>query len=165
MVITIDGPAGTGKSTVATELAYRFGITRVTSTDFVRQTMRAFFSRDFMPSIHQSSFEAGDVYPDADDPLVSGFMQQARNVLVGDRVPAEILCFDRFVANFAGSTDVQRDRSVPAGRFVCASTCDAGFRSVVQPDTQDVCVNEDFEGVPFSRAVIVDRHRVWRAAR
>jgi hypothetical protein len=85
IMVFIGGATGTGKSTVATELAYRFGITRVTSTDFVRQTMRAFFSHDFMPSIHQSSFEAGDVYPDADDPLVSGFMQQARNVLVGVR--------------------------------------------------------------------------------
>ena len=83
IMVFIGGATGTGKSTVATELAYRFGITRVTSTDFVRQTMRAFFSEAFMPSIHQSSFEAGDVYPDADDPLDYGFVQQARNVLVG----------------------------------------------------------------------------------
>jgi 2-phosphoglycerate kinase len=89
IMVFIGGATGTGKSTVATELAYRFGITRVTSTDFVRQTMRAFFSRDFMPSIHQSSFEAGDVYPDADEPLVSGFLQQARNVLVGVRASSE----------------------------------------------------------------------------
>jgi 2-phosphoglycerate kinase len=89
IMVFIGGATGTGKSTVATELAYRFGITRVTSTDFVRQTMRAFFSYDFMPSIHQSSFEAGDVYPDADDPLVAGFMQQARNVLVGVRASSE----------------------------------------------------------------------------
>jgi 2-phosphoglycerate kinase len=83
IMVFIGGATGTGKSTVATELAYRFGITRVTSTDFVRQTMRAFFSQAFMPSIHQSSFEAGDAYPDADDPLELGFTQQARNVLVG----------------------------------------------------------------------------------
>ena len=89
IIVFIGGATGTGKSTVATELAYRFGITRVTSTDFVRQTMRAFFSSDFMPSIHQSSFEAGDVYPDADDPLAFGFLQQARNVLVGVRASSE----------------------------------------------------------------------------
>jgi 2-phosphoglycerate kinase len=89
IMVFIGGATGTGKSTVATELAYRFGITRVTSTDFVRQTMRAFFSHDFMPSIHQSSFEAGDVYPDADEPLVAGFLQQARNVLVGVRASSE----------------------------------------------------------------------------
>jgi 2-phosphoglycerate kinase len=89
IMLFIGGATGTGKSTVATELAYRFGITRVTSTDFVRQTMRAFFSRAFMPSIHQSSFEAGDVYPDADDPLEFGFREQARNVNVGVRASSE----------------------------------------------------------------------------
>jgi 2-phosphoglycerate kinase len=89
IMIFIGGATGTGKSTVATELAYRFGITRVTSTDFVRQTMRAFFSDAFMPAIHQSSFEAGDAYPDADDPLEFGFLQQARNVLVGARASSE----------------------------------------------------------------------------
>jgi 2-phosphoglycerate kinase len=89
IMLFIGGATGTGKSTVATELAYRFGITRVTSTDFVRQTMRAFFSNDFMPSIHQSSFEAGDAFPDADDPLEFGFLEQARNVLVGVRASTE----------------------------------------------------------------------------
>ncbi|HUJ56184.1 MAG TPA: hypothetical protein VLW49_09385 [Gaiellaceae bacterium] len=89
IVVFIGGATGTGKSTVASELAYRFGITRVTSTDFVRQTMRAFFSPAFMPSIHYSSFEAGDAFPDADDPLEFGFLQQARNVLVGVRASSE----------------------------------------------------------------------------
>jgi 2-phosphoglycerate kinase len=89
IMLFVGGATGTGKSTVATELAYRFGITRVTSTDFVRQTMRAFFSNDFMPSIHQSSFEAGDAFPDADDPLEFGFLEQARNVLVGVRASTE----------------------------------------------------------------------------
>jgi 2-phosphoglycerate kinase len=89
IMVFIGGATGTGKSTVATELAYRFGITRVTSTDFVRQTMRAFFSRAFMPAVHQSSFEAGDVYPDAEDPTEYGFLQQARNVLVGVNASSE----------------------------------------------------------------------------
>jgi 2-phosphoglycerate kinase len=85
IVILVGGATGTGKSTVATEIAYRLGITRVTSTDFVRQTMRAFFSHEFMPTIHYSSFEAGLAAPDADDPLVSGFLEQSRQVLVGVR--------------------------------------------------------------------------------
>ena len=83
IVILIGGATGTGKSTVATEIAYRLGITRVTSTDFIRQTMRAFFSHQFMPSIHYSSFAASEAVPDADDPLVAGFLDQSRNVLVG----------------------------------------------------------------------------------
>jgi 2-phosphoglycerate kinase len=89
LVILIGGGTGTGKSTVATEIAYRLGITRVTSTDFIRQTMRAFFSHEFMPAIHYSSFEAGDVVPLADDPLIAGFLEQSRNVLVGVRASIE----------------------------------------------------------------------------
>jgi 2-phosphoglycerate kinase len=89
IVILVGGATGTGKSTVASEIAYRLGITRVTSTDFVRQTMRAFFSHDFMPSIHYSSFEAGLALPDAEDPLVAGFLDQSRNVLVGVQASIE----------------------------------------------------------------------------
>jgi 2-phosphoglycerate kinase len=85
IVILVGGATGTGKSTVATEIAYRLGITRVTSTDFIRQTMRAFFSHEFMPSIHYSSFEAALALPDADDPLVAGFLEQSRQVMVGVR--------------------------------------------------------------------------------
>jgi len=83
LVILIGGATGTGKSTVATEIAYKLGITRLTSTDSIRQTLRAFFSHEFMPTIHYSSFSAGEAVPDADDPLVAGFLEQSRNVLVG----------------------------------------------------------------------------------
>jgi 2-phosphoglycerate kinase len=86
IIVLVGGTTGTGKSTVATEVAHRLGITRVTSTDFVRQTIRAFFSEDFMPTIHYSSFEAwkGLREPDqASDPLIAGFLEQTRNVMVG----------------------------------------------------------------------------------
>lgn len=85
IVLLVGGATGTGKSTVATESAYRLGITRVTTTDSIRQTMRAFFSREFMPSIHFSSFEVGDRHVDEQNPLLSGFLEQTRNVLVGVR--------------------------------------------------------------------------------
>ena len=81
VVILVGGATGTGKSTVATEIAYRLGITRVTSTDFIRQTMRAFFSPELFPAIHHSSFEG--------EPLIASFEEQARNVLVGVRASVE----------------------------------------------------------------------------
>jgi 2-phosphoglycerate kinase len=92
VIVLVGGATGTGKSTVATEAAYRLGITRVTSTDFVRQTMRAFFSEEFMPSIHYSSFEAaaGLREPEqAEDPVIAGFLEQTRYVLVGVRASIE----------------------------------------------------------------------------
>ncbi len=83
IILLIGGATGTGKSTVATEVAYRLGITRVSSTDFVRQTMRAFLSPQFMPSIHRSSFDL----PDEDElrDVLGAFVDQTQNVLIGVR--------------------------------------------------------------------------------
>jgi 2-phosphoglycerate kinase len=88
IILLIGGATGTGKSTIATEAAHRLGITRVTSTDFIRQTMRAFFAPAFMPSVHYSSFEAGLGLTKAEedetgDARLLGFLDQTRNVLVG----------------------------------------------------------------------------------
>jgi 2-phosphoglycerate kinase len=85
IIVLIGGSTGTGKSTLAAEVAHRLGITRVASTDFIRQTMRAFFSKEFMPTIHYSSFEAG-AGVDGDvtgDPTIVGFVDQCRHVCVG----------------------------------------------------------------------------------
>jgi 2-phosphoglycerate kinase len=83
IILLIGGATGTGKSTVATEVAYRLGITRVSSTDFVRQTMRAFLSPQFTPSIHRSSFDL----PDEDElrDVLGAFVDQTQNVLIGVR--------------------------------------------------------------------------------
>jgi 2-phosphoglycerate kinase len=85
IILLIGGSTGTGKSTVAAEVAHRLGITRVASTDFIRQTMRAFFSPEFMPTIHFSSFEAGQALDEevTGDPTVVGFVEQCRHVCVG----------------------------------------------------------------------------------
>ena len=88
IILLVGGATGTGKSTIATEAAHRLGITRVTSTDFIRQTMRAFFAPAFMPSVHFSSFEAGLALTKAEeeetgDARLLGFLDQTRNVLVG----------------------------------------------------------------------------------
>ncbi len=79
IVVLVGGATGTGKSTVATEVAHRLGITRVTSTDFIRETIRAYFPRSRMPSVHLSSFEAGDETGHTE----TGFVEQTRRVLVG----------------------------------------------------------------------------------
>jgi 2-phosphoglycerate kinase len=85
VIVLIGGSTGVGKSTVAVEVAHRLGINRVTSTDFIRQTMRAFFSPEFMPTIHFSSFEAGQALDEevTGDPTVVGFVDQCRHVCVG----------------------------------------------------------------------------------
>ncbi|HUZ84636.1 MAG TPA: ATP cone domain-containing protein [Gaiellales bacterium] len=89
MVLLLGGATGTGKSSLASEVAYRLGVSRVTSTDAVRQVMRAFFAPELMPALHYSSFEAGDglsvPMPDLDpgDRALHGFILQAGQVAVG----------------------------------------------------------------------------------
>ena len=89
LVLLLGGATGTGKSSLAAEVAYRLGISRVTSTDAVRQVMRAFFASELMPALHYSSFEAGDglsvPMPDLDpeDRALQGFILQAGQVAVG----------------------------------------------------------------------------------
>jgi 2-phosphoglycerate kinase len=74
LVVLIGGTTGVGKSTVATMLAARLGITRVIATDVVRQVLRAFFTHEAMPSVHYSAFEAGGV---------EGYGKQAGQVATG----------------------------------------------------------------------------------
>ena len=86
IIVLVGGATGTGKSTIATEVAYRLGITRVTSTDFVRQTMRALLRPELMPTIHHRA-EAGVPLHSAEeeevDPPIHGFLDQTRHVLAG----------------------------------------------------------------------------------
>jgi len=87
LIILIGGATGVGKSTVATQLAHRLGITRVIGTDMVRQTMRAFFAPDLMPAIHTSSFDAASAVrvpvPRETDLSKMGFIEQTKAVSVG----------------------------------------------------------------------------------
>ena len=87
LIILLGGATGVGKSTIATNLATRLGITRVVSTDAVRQVLRAAFTEEMFPTLYASSFEAGDAVrqpiPHSGDRLIIGFREQAAAVAVG----------------------------------------------------------------------------------
>jgi 2-phosphoglycerate kinase len=87
LIVLIGGATGVGKSTLATQLASRLGITRVVSTDMVRQVMRAFFAPELMPAIHCSSFDAAAAVrvtlPRETDLSKVGFIEQTKAVTVG----------------------------------------------------------------------------------
>ncbi len=87
LVILLGGATGVGKSTVATMLANRLGITRVIPTDAVREVMRAMFSDELLPTLQSSSFETSRVMrhpvPHGSDPVIAGFREQASAVAVG----------------------------------------------------------------------------------
>src|SRR5437763_8995585 len=87
LVVLLAGSTGVGKSTLATMLAARLGITRVIATDVIRQVLRAFFSREFMPTVHYSAFEAGKavdlVVPPAEDRDRIRLARQAESIGTG----------------------------------------------------------------------------------
>ncbi|MDP8959608.1 MAG: hypothetical protein M3N51_10545 [Actinomycetota bacterium] len=87
IVVLIGGATGVGKSTVATRLGARLGITRIIPTDAVREVMRNIISEDVLPSIHVSSFEvhrreSGPAVKGV-DPVLAGFQRQAEAVAAG----------------------------------------------------------------------------------
>jgi 2-phosphoglycerate kinase len=99
LIVLLAGSTGVGKSTLATMLAARLGITRVIATDVIRQVLRAFFSREFMPAVHFSAFEAGQavefmVDPGGDPDLV-GFKTQADSIATGVEAIVERACHER----------------------------------------------------------------------
>ncbi len=86
LVVLLSGVTGVGKSTVATALANRLGITRVIATDQVRQVVRAFFSNDFMPAVHHSSFNVASPpssLPGDEAATVAGFLRQVHDIAPG----------------------------------------------------------------------------------
>jgi 2-phosphoglycerate kinase len=110
VILLIGGVTGTGKSTVATEVAHRLGINRVTCTDVVRQTMRAFFDEQEMPSIHRSSFEASP-----GEPLLSAFLEQCKQVLIAVEAAVERAIYEGWSTVVEGVHVVPGLLTVPAG--------------------------------------------------
>lgn len=87
LIILIGGTTGVGKSTIASETAHRLGINRIVSSDAVREVMRAVFSREIAPALHESSFSAWEAIrmpiDEKVDPVIAGFMEQTAVVSVG----------------------------------------------------------------------------------
>jgi 2-phosphoglycerate kinase len=87
LIILLGGSSGTGKSTLASLVASRLGISTVLSTDSIRHIMRNFMSREENPILFCSTYETAKFVPvDPDNPLpekkrlLAGFQQQCQYV-------------------------------------------------------------------------------------
>ena len=103
LVIYLGGASGTGKSTLALELAPLLRIYRINATDTIRQVMRMVFSPAILPALHSSSFEVAaphdhgipDIVPghprDPEFPkrLLATVEEQSTRVCVGVRAVVE----------------------------------------------------------------------------
>ena len=87
LVVMIGGATGVGKSTLATQLAVRLGIVRVSGTDAIREVMRAMLTSQLMPTLYTSSFQADSALreppPRTADKVIVGFREQTAAVAVG----------------------------------------------------------------------------------
>ena len=63
LLVLICGAVGTGKSTIATEVAHLLEIVRIQSTDMLREVMREMIPKRLLPVLHTSSFQAWTTLP------------------------------------------------------------------------------------------------------
>ena len=87
LVLMICGAVGTGKSTIATEVAHLLDIVRIQSTDMLREVMRMMMPRRLLPVLHTSSFNAWKELPIQDK------QNRSREQLIADgyRIQVELL--------------------------------------------------------------------------
>ena len=84
LVLLIGGTPGSGKSTVAAELAYRLNIPRIQSTDMMREIIRSYLTPQVAPALQYSSFEAwrglpsprNEQAPVEENRLIEGYLAQ-----------------------------------------------------------------------------------------
>ena len=81
LVVLLGGVTGVGKSTIATELAFRLSIRTIIGTDTVREVMRKIIAKELLPDLHTSSFLAWRELKA--NSLIEGFESQVRHVSVG----------------------------------------------------------------------------------
>lgn len=93
LIVLIGGASGVGKTSVAVALANLLRISRVASTDEIRQVMRLMIASDLMPALHASSYAAWEEVnippPENVDPVIHAFREQATRVCVGVRATIE----------------------------------------------------------------------------
>ena len=96
LVLLIGGATGTGKSSLATEIAFRLGISRITSTDVVRQVDAGVLRPGadagaalLLVRRGRGAARSRMPDPDAEDRALYGFIQQAEQVAVGANAVVE----------------------------------------------------------------------------
>ena len=90
LLLLIMGVPGSGKSTVAAEVANRLEIARTQSTDMLREVMRMMIPERLLPVLHTSSFKAWEVLPaygrrrtESEQAVADGYLAQAELLSVG----------------------------------------------------------------------------------
>lgn len=87
LIMLFGGATGTGKSSLAVEIAHRLGITRVIGTDTIREIMRGMFSTELLPALYESSYSVWKSWKQPfeghEDRVLTSFQEQCQRVAVG----------------------------------------------------------------------------------
>ena len=89
VVVVLSGAPGVGKSTVATRLAVRLGMSRVVTTDTIREVLRTVIPSTVLPELHASTYEL-DI-----PPAFAGFERQSTVVASATAAVAARLATER----------------------------------------------------------------------
>lgn len=85
--ILISGAIGTGKSTLSRRIASELGIQHVVGTDVVADVLRKILSKEIMPELHSTSYQAykslRPIYSSRFDEVVLGFESHSKYVNIG----------------------------------------------------------------------------------
>lgn len=86
-VVLISGVPGTGKTTLAAEIATRLGIKTVMCGDWMREIIRPLISKDQYPSLFVPVYEAWKQFSQEpkDDAVIKGYLSQAEPINSGVR--------------------------------------------------------------------------------
>ncbi len=76
LLLVLGGAPGVGKSTISTRLAVRFGITRIVTTDTIREVLRTVIPPTVLPELHVSTYESVGAGADP----AEAYVRQARVV-------------------------------------------------------------------------------------
>ena len=87
LVVILGGAVGSGKSTIAAQIAHRLEIVRTQSTDMLREVMRMMVPQRLLPVLHTSTFKAWECLPAPQQKaghsaLIDGYLTQAELVSV-----------------------------------------------------------------------------------
>ena len=134
LIVLLSGVTGVGKSTVATQLAGRLGFVHVIATDQVRQVVRAFFSHEFLPSVHHSSFDVARALselPEDDEGTIAGFLRQVHDIAPGVDALVERAISDRTPMVLEG---VHLLPDLPSPALLARATTARALIAVREPD-------------------------------
>lgn len=84
LLLLICGTVGSGKSTIATEVAHLLEIVRIQSTDMLREVMRMMVPKRLLPVLHTSSFNAWKTLP------IPGIKKRDRDQLIAEGYRSQV---------------------------------------------------------------------------